>query len=411
MIAAPATPESAEHRLRLAVVVQRYGTEITGGAELHARLVAERLAGRHDVTVLTTCALDYVTWRNEYARGLSAINGIPVLRFPVRRPRDPEQFGRLQQRVFHRGHTPREAQAWMDAQGPYSPRMRRWIRHHREDFDYFLCFSYRYWTTFRALQEVEGRGILVPTAEPDPAVELPLFRDNFRRARAIMYNSYEERDMIVEHASNTAVPNVVVGVGIVEPPAVSAERFRAARGIEGPFLLYIGRIDANKGCEQLFRYYARAHAALTDAGETAPQLVLAGSALLDIPDHPGITYVGRVTDQEKYDALAACTALAMPSFYESLSMVLLEAWALSRPVLVNAHCAVLQGQARRANGGLWYHDGAEFVEACRLLGGDAQLGDTLGAAGKRYYDANYTWPVIEEKYEQMFQLLQAEART
>ena len=392
--------------MQLAVVVQRYGTEITGGAELHARLIAERLAARHDVTVLTTCALDYVTWRNEYARGLSVVGGLPVFRFPVRRARNPTRFGRRQERVFHRRHSDREARAWMDAQGPYTPRMRRWIGHHRDDFDYFLCFSYRYWTTYHALQQVRGKGILVPTAEPDPAVELPMFRDNFRSARAIMYNSPEERDMIQEQADNHDVPHVVVGVGIVEPPPIDPERFRAERGIDGPFLLYVGRIDANKGCEQLFDYYQRAHAAMTSAGESPPRLVLAGSAILQIPDHPGITYLGRVSDQEKYDALSACTALAMPSFYESLSMVLLEAWALSRPVLVNAHCAVLEGQARRADGGLWYGDSAEFVESCRLLTRDEALCGALGAAGKRYYDAHYTWPVIEDKYEQMLAQLQ-----
>jgi glycosyltransferase involved in cell wall biosynthesis len=396
--------------LQLAIVVQRYGTEITGGAELHARLIAERLAARHDVTVLTTCALDYVTWRNEYPRGLSVVDGIPVFRFPVRRARDPRRFGRLQQRVFHREHSERDALAWMHAQGPYSPRLRRWVRSHRDDFDYVICFSYRYWTTFFAMQEVAGKGILVPTAEPDPAVEMPLFHDTFRSARAIMYNSHEERDMIVAQAANDDVPGVIVGVGIVEPPPVDPARFRAERRIDEPFLLYIGRIDANKGCEQLFDYYQRAYAAIRADGGTPPRLVLAGSAILEIPDHPGISYLGRVSEQEKYDALAACTALVMPSFYESLSMVLLEAWALSRPVLVNAHCDVLHGQARRANGGLWYANTGEFIESMRLLGDDRELGDSLGAAGQRYYDANYTWPVIEDKYETMLQQLAEEDR-
>jgi len=396
--------------VQLAVVVQRYGPEITGGAELHARLIAERLAARHEVTVITTCARDYVTWRNEYPRGLSVVGGLPVFRFPVRRRRNPVRFGRLQQRVFHRQHSDREARAWMDAQGPYTPRMRSWIGHHRDDFDYFLCFSYRYWTTYHALRQARKKGLLVPTAEPDPAVEMPMFRDNFRSVRAIMYNSHEERAMIEAQADNRDVANVVVGVGIVDPPPVRAERFRTERSIDGPFLLYVGRIDANKGCEQLFDYYQRTHAAMTAAGEPPPRLVLAGSAILEIPEHPGITYLGRVSDQEKYDALSACTALVMPSFYESLSMVLLEAWALSRPVLVNAHCDVLKGQARRADGGLWYGDSAEFMESCRLLASDMALGSALGAAGKRYYDANYTWPVIEGKYEQMLERLQSEDR-
>lgn len=395
--------------MRLALVVQRYGLEITGGAELHARLVAEMLAPRHDVTVLTTCALDYVTWRNELSPGIDVVNGIPVMRFPVRRPRDPQRFGQLQQRVFHRRHTDRDALAWMDAQGPCCPRMMRWIGANRDRFDAFICFSYRYWTTFHAMQECGGRGVLVPTAEPDPAVEMPLFGPLFRNARAIMYNSHEEREMIVRQAGNEAVPGVIVGVGIVEPPPGDPQGFRARHGLHRPFVLYLGRIDANKGCGQMFDYYQAAHRRLAAAGVTPPQLVLAGAEMMEVPEHPDIVRLGRVTDQDKYDALAAAHALMMPSFYESLSMVLLEAWALARPVLVNAHCAVLQGQCRRANGGLWYHDLGEFAESLRLLAENARLRQALGENGQRYYRQHYTWPVIEEKYETMLRRVAVEA--
>lgn len=392
--------------MNLAIVVQRYGREISGGAELHARLIAELLAPHHRVTVLTTCAENYVTWENEYPGGAASVGGVPVLRFPVRRPRDPERFGRLQQRVFHRDHGPAEARAWMDAQGPYTPRMMQWIRRNHEEFDGFICFSYRYWTTFHAMQQVHDKGILVPTAEPDPCIEMPLFHPMFRAARAIMYNSHEEREMILRHAGNDDVPGVVVGVGIVDPPAVDPDRFRRDRRIDGPFLLYVGRIDANKGCAQLFDYYRRAHARLTAAGVRPPRLVLAGSPIMEIPDHPDIVHLGRVSDQEKYDALAAATALVMPSFYESLSMVLLEAWALSRPALVNAHCDVLQGQCARSNGGLWYRSLAEFTEGIRLLAGDAALGAALGEAGHAYWRTHYSWPVIRDKYLDMLQRLE-----
>ena len=358
--------------------------------------------------VVTTCASDYVTWRNHYPRGLSSIDGIPVYRFPVRRPRDPQRFGQLQERVFHRQHDERTAHAWMDAQGPYTPRMLRWIKHHRNTFDYFICFSYRYWTTWRAMQAVEGKGVLVPTAEPDPAIELPLYHAVFRSARAIMYNSHEERAMIHRHSGNESVPGVVVGVGIVEPPPVDATRFRATRGVDGPFLLYVGRIDHNKGCTQLFDFYLRAYDRLQEEGVRPPRLVLAGSAMMPIPEHPAIIHLGRVSEQEKYDALAASTALVMPSFYESLSMVLLEAWALSRPVVVNAHCDVIRGQTRRSNGGLWYRNSAEFAECVQLLAEDPPLGISLGERGHAYYAANYTWPTIDDKYETMLARLHAD---
>lgn len=394
--------------MNLAFVIQRYGAEISGGAELHARLLAELLSPHHRITVLTTCAKDYVTWDNEYPAGRACVGGVPVLRFPVRRPRDPERFGRLQQRVFHREHSLAQARAWMDAQGPYTPRMMRWIRRNESRFDFFVCFSYRYWTTFHAMEAARGKGILVPTAEPDPSIEMPLFHPMFRRARAIMYNSHEEREMILRHAGNEDTPGVVVGVGIIDPPPVAPERFRAERRIDGPFLLYIGRIDANKGCGQLFDYYVRAHRRLSDAGLQPPRLVLAGSPVMEIPDHPDIVHLGRVSEQEKYDALAAATALVMPSFYESLSMVLLEAWALSKPALVNAHCDVLQGQCARSDGGLWYRNLAEFTESVRLLGQDRRLGEALGASGHAYWDSHYTWPVILDKYQSMLRRLARE---
>ena len=61
--------------MKVAVVVQRYGPDINGGAELHARYIAEHLARHADVEVLTTCATDYVTWRNERPTGVETING------------------------------------------------------------------------------------------------------------------------------------------------------------------------------------------------------------------------------------------------------------------------------------------------------------------------------------------------
>ena len=63
--------------MRLGVVVQRYGANINGGAERHARYIAEHLARHHEIEVLTTCARDYVTWRDEFAPGVETVHGIP----------------------------------------------------------------------------------------------------------------------------------------------------------------------------------------------------------------------------------------------------------------------------------------------------------------------------------------------
>jgi glycosyltransferase involved in cell wall biosynthesis len=227
-----------------------------------------------------------------------------------------------------------------------------------------------------------------------------------------VYNSHEERDMILERSGAEAVAGDIVGVGIQEPPAAAAQgsgfrrntdaaRFREQFGIAEPFVFYMGRIDANKGCKQLFDFFLRAVDRFEKRGAQAPLLVLAGHAVLEVPDHPRIRHVGTVDEQQKFDAMAAATLLVMPSFYESLSMVLLEAWALGKPVLVNAHCDVLRGQVERSNGGLYYGDGDEFVEALGLLLDDEKLRSICGEGGRRYFEDNYSWKVIEDKYERL----------
>ena len=173
-----------------------------------------------------------------------------------------------------------------------------------------------------------------------------------------------------------------------------AGRFRARHGLAGPYLLYIGRIDENKGCPQLFDFFLRFKA---QTG-SALKLVLIGNSVLKIPAHPDVVPLGFLPEEDKFDALSGAEALVMPSFYESLSMVTLEAWALGRPVLANARCDVLRGQCRRSNGGLYYADYGEFRESLLLLLGSERLRAALGANGKAYYEANYTWDIIESKY-------------
>jgi len=127
-------------------------------------------------------------------------------------------------------------------------------------------------------------------------------------------------------------------------------------------------------------------------------LVLIGKSLLPIPRHPRIHHLGFLTDEQKFDAMAAADLLLMPSYYESLSMVTLEAWALGKPVIVNARCDVLKGQAIRSNAGLYYETYPEFAEALHAVASSASLARALGENGRSYFEAHYAWPVIERKY-------------
>ena len=380
--------------MKLAVVVQRYGADINGGAELHARYVAEHLSRHAAVDVLTTCARDYVTWRDEFRPGTEVVNDVPVRRFRVDKPRDPRVFGRWSTRVFDHVHSHRDELNWLDAEGPKSTALLRHLQSADAAYDYVFFFSYRYYHSYHGTKALPSRAILVPTAERDEAVGLAMSSRIFRGVRALMYNSPEEKRMIQAVSNNHDVPGVVVGIGSEIPRRPQGERFRQKYGIAERFALYVGRIDQNKGCKELFTFFLKG----LDALPKGLHLVLIGKEMLPIPDHPRIRHLGFLNDQDKFDALAASDLLLMPSYYESLSMVALEAWALGKPVLANGKCEVLRGQCVRSRAGLYYETQAEFIETLRAISESRSLNAAFGANGRGFFQRHYAWPVIEQKY-------------
>lgn len=390
--------------MKLAVVVQRYGQTINGGAELHARYIAEHLARHADVEVLTTCAADYVSWHNELPVGLDRVNGVPVRRFHVKQERDPLLFARWSQRVFDQPHSLADELDWLDAEGPASPTLVAHIAKHASAFDYLLFFSYRYYHAYHGARAAASRAILVPTAERDAAVGLSIFKPIFRGVRALMYNSPEERAIIHAVSGNQSVPSIVVGIGSDVPSNPQPARFRNKFNIRGPFAVYVGRIDENKGCKELFECFD----AYLNAAAGRLSLVLVGNSLLPIPKHPRIRHLGFLDDPDKCDAMAAAELLVMPSYFESLSMVALEAWALGRPVLANAKCDVLKAQCIRSNAGLYYDGASEFVETLRAIEQNRWLSAILGRNGRAFVREHYDWSVIERKYLDMLARLSKE---
>ena len=393
--------------MKLAVVVQRYGADISGGAELHARYVAEHLSQHAKVEVLTTCARDYVTWRDDYPAGTEIVNGVSVRRFRVDHARDPRVFGRWSERVFNHPHSYLDELKWLSAEGPKSTPLLRYLQSADGGYDYVFFFSYRYYHSYHGTKALPSRAILVPTAERDEAIGLALSPRIFRGVRAIMYNSPEEKRLIQAVSNNHDVPGVVVGIGSEIPLHPEAVRFRQKYGIRDRFALYVGRIDQNKGCKELFGFFLGGLNALPKG----LQLVLIGKEMLPIPDHPRIRHLGFLDDQDKFDALAASDLLLMPSYYESLSMVALEAWALGKPVLANGKCEVLRGQCVRSQAGLYYETAAEFVETLRAISESRRLNAAFSANGRRFFQQHYAWQVIEQKYlDVLAQLKDEDAR-
>ena len=391
--------------MKVAIVVQRYGADINGGAEQHARYVAEHLARHVTVEVLTTCAhRDYISWKNEFPPGRDVIHGIPVHRFPVAVERNPVEFAKWSEKVFTRQHSLADELAWLESEGPTSPALVEHIKAREADYDFFIFFSFRYHHSYHGCRAVPGKAILVPTAERDSALGLGIYPPIFRGVRALMYNSLEERALIHGVSNNQPVPGVVVGIGSEIPERSNGGRFRQKFDMRDRFAIYVGRIDENKGCAELFEFFEHYSASLVDG----MHLVLIGTPHIPIPKHPRIHHLGFLEDQDKYDAMAASELLIMPSYLESLSMVALEAWAMGKPVLANAKCDVLQGQCLRSNAGLFYANYAEFAETLRAIDTTPSLQAALGRNGRAFFERNYAWPVIEKKYVDMLNQLSKE---
>jgi glycosyltransferase involved in cell wall biosynthesis len=426
--------------VKIAFIIQRYGAEVLGGSEQLCRLLAEHLVSQHDVEVLTTCARDYITWKNEYAEGVDRIRGVIVRRFASAATRDIESFNRYSEWIYNNPHTRADELEWLKQQGPWCPALIEHLKRQQSQYDVLVFFTYLYATTVLGLEVVPARSILVSTAHDEPAIRLGIFKDVFSKPAALCYLTESERRFVQDEFRDRPLLEEVTGVGIdipqhnpyprmpapVEPdepddsPAAEQTReapadeepsardipshlltrgvvFRRRHRLYGPIALYGGRIDPGKGCEELLEYFG----AYVSAGGEA-NLALMGVKLMSLPEEPYVRFAGLLSDRERLEALEAATVVICPSPYESLSLLALEALAVGTPVLANARSAVLVEHCVRSNGGLYYADADEFVECLTLLVRDTRLRTALGQNGRDYIKRNYRWDVVLGKYERIF---------
>lgn len=392
--------------MRLLFVVQRYGAEVAGGAEQHCRQFATRMAGRgHEVHVLTSCALRYTDWADHYPQGRQSLEGVTVHRLPVRHPRDLRLAGPLDERVvFGRKPVPFHLQReWVRLQGPDLPQLTGWLEQRAGAYDVIIFFTYLYETTVAGLP-VASRitpTVLHPTAHDEPPFRLQLFELVLRHPHAFACSTEEEAALV--RRKLRALPTIgEIGIGVEMDGSGDGRAFRAAFGLgDRPFLLFVGRVDPHKGSEELYDFFVtfkRRH-----PGDLA--LVIVGEQVRPMPPHPDVVMTGYVDDSTRGGALAATTAMVVPSYFESFSMVLTEAWAARKPALVQGRCEVLDGQARRSGGAVPYRGYAEFEAALESILADPELAARLGESGRRYVEARYRWDDVLDRYERLLHLV------
>lgn len=382
-------------------VVQRYGAEVAGGAEALCRDTARALVrAGEDVTVYTTTARDYLTWAPYYPEGAFEDDGVVVRRFGVQPP-NPERSADLVRHLGLNPGDPRLEAEWAMAQGPVSRDLLAALSGNGDSPHFHRAvalWTYLYATSQMAMPIVRDRAIVVPLAHEEPMLRFTLTRGVIRSARAHAFMVPEEQALVRDMVGVGDIPGVVVGAGLDPAPACDANRIRQERTLPHRFALYLGRVDASKGVDALIRAHTAYRAAGGELG-----LVLAGrqAAGLHIPGW--VVTTGFITNQERADLLDACEVVVLPSPYESLSLVALEAWRAGRPTLGFARSEVVAGQTARSGGGLLYTGPDTYGQQLVRLARNPDERCVMGESG-RTFAAGWTWDACVDRWREVIAL-------
>ena len=245
----------------------------------------------------------------------------------------------------------------------YAPRLTRWLRAHRRDYDAVLVrglWQYGGLATWSALRNTSTPYFVYPHGMLDPwfKATYPLkhikkslywpwgeFRV-LRDARTVCFTSEEERVLARQSFRLYRARETVVNYGTAAPPN-DVEAQRAAFFAEFPQLrnkklvLFLSRIHVKKGADLLIEAFARIANRDPDL-----HLVMAGpdqqnlqTELQALAEKLGIgarvTWTGMLKSELKWGAFRAASVFALPSHQENFGIVVAEALACGVPVLIS----------------------------------------------------------------------------
>ncbi len=405
---------------RVAIVVQRYGLEVNGGAEYHARILAEKLKEKYEIEIITTTALEYQDWANHYPEGQTFINGIKVLRFPtIKRHHKKYKIYRriiLKKTKFQKAlkffglfnlidkntklfePTHKECVKWLEHQGPFCPEMMTFIEEKKDNYHAFIFFTYLYHPTIIGMPKVGKKSIFIPTAHNEPFIYAKPYENIFSVPKFIMYNTYSERNLIEKNFKNFCKNTDIAGVGIDEFLGKEVQLPKELK--QKKYFIYVGRINSAKGCEFMIDNFLKFKNNHIEQYSDI-KLVLVGKNFMNKTyKSKEIIYTGFVSEEMKYTLIKNALAMIMPSFYESLSMVTLEAMMQKIPVIVNEKCEVLHHHIIASNSGDSYKNENDFENILKKY--TAKVPEELKLDGERaqkYVLKNYRWEVILQKFD------------
>ena len=416
--------------MKFAFVTPRYGAEIASGPEHACRLLAEQLAQRHDVDVITTCARDPRTLANVSAEGADKVRGVLVRRFSVAQRHDAAAFASLTDRLRREPHTQADELEWSRRLGPWSPGQLDFLKRQHRNYDVLVFFSLFHPATVHGLRVAPDRSVLFPYLQLTPALRFGIWEELLRLPRALGYFSAAERRLARDYIGAVPAFEDIVGIGVEaapqqtyprhqQDPADAPERdedapveddeppapeyldgrgvpFRRRHRLYGPMAIYAGPVQADNGSEEMLDYFDTYAAADGDSA-----LVLVGVKLMKVPIEPYVRMAGVLPERDRMTAFEAADVSIAPASDDLLAQPLLESLAVGTPVLASARNAAAVEHCRRAGGGLYYGNRAEFVEALRTIMGNSRLRERLGAAGRHYVRQHHRWDAVLSRFDRV----------
>jgi glycosyltransferase involved in cell wall biosynthesis len=381
---------------RIALVCNRFGAGVAGGAEL---VLAELGRGLRDrgwgIDVVTSAARDLYTWKNELPEGTSLEDGLRVTRFRTFAGADKRARSRIGNLIGTGMPIPIEDQyRWMNG-GVRVPGMHEYLIDHAPEYRAIIMAPYLFWTTFACAEIAPARTILLPCLHDEPEARLEIFQPMFEGSRGIWFQTDPERDL-ARRLFNLPARTAVVGSGINAPTKYDPEGFRKRHGIEGDFAFFAGRREWGKGWAELVDNLHFANSVLP---APLPLVTCGVGAIGTLPSNVRVIDLGFVSAQERSDAMAAATIYVQPSALESFSRTIMEAWLAGTAVVANSASAVVSWHCERSGAGLPYRDHFEFAEALGLLLDQPATRKAMASRGRDYVLENYGWQDVIVRVE------------
>jgi glycosyltransferase involved in cell wall biosynthesis len=378
---------------RVAFVTPRYGAEIVGGAEAVSRDIALGLLDRGwEVEVLTTCATNPYTWANELPESAKVEEGVLVRRFANVLASSASKEHQIHGRIYH-GERPSldDQVTWLNALFR-TPRLFEAVLAEKDEFEAFVFAPYLFWTTTVCMPIVADRAIVMPCLHDEVYAHLEVMRHVLSIPAAVWFLSGPEHEL--GHRLGPVSPqHSVIGSGMEVPEDYDPDAFREEYGIDGPFVLYLGRREVEKGWPWLMDVFSRT--------KTPVKLVSAGAADAAVPHRlrGRVIDVGHLSTEQRNNALAAALAYVQPSLMESYSRTVMEAWLAGTPVLARKGSAVVEWHCARSKGGLSFVGPKDLTEHLANLLSSPEVGRQMGKRGHDYVLENYQWPKVLDAVE------------